>query len=436
MYKKVEVKVMNYGQMIRTARKRLSLNQSDLANNKISRTLISEIEKGNTNLVTSKALLIYKKIIEESYLQNEDVQVNFDEILKDNFEYTQLKQGKEILMKLSQSEGDNISNFDLENYRVFALRSEIGIFKYYIFRAIASNIKEDMAFKSKVLFNALDFLKWISFEEIYEKYDETLKEVTTAAYKEGLFEELIHYYEYQKDGLIEIREFIEPRVYYNLFLFNEMIKKYEVAYRYLNAYLDYSTSLDQDDYHDALLGIPRLSTKAGDYEKGMKQYEDLLSRFVVDGYQQQRSIILSNILFNVPKLETKMDSNKIEAYLEELISMLPDILEKRDFPSELLVNIAIGYGLIGKNEKANNYVKKAFEYTKTAVLRKNVVVDAFNNIEAVNLETIVNNITKIELDEIISKDSFMLVLLKLQKTLYKKGETEYRKVLDDYIDKI
>jgi transcriptional regulator with XRE-family HTH domain len=427
---------MNYGQMIRTARKRLSLNQSDLANNKISRTLISEIEKGNTNLVTSKALLIYKKIIEESYLQKKDVQVDFDEILKDNFEYTQLRQVKEILMKLSQAEGESISNFDLENYRVFALRSEIGIFKYYIFRAIASNIKGDMAFKSKVLFNALDFLKWLNFEDIYKKYDETLKEVTTAAYKEGLFEELIHYYEYQKDGLIEIREFIEPRVYYNLFLFNEMIKKYEAAYRYLNAYLDYSTSLDQDDYHDALLGIPRLSTKAGDFEKGIKQYEDLLSRFVVDRYQKQRSIILSNILFNMPKLGTKMNVKKVEMYLEELISMLPEILEERDFPSELMVNIAIGYGLIGKKDEANAFVKKAFEYSTNSVLRRNVIIDAFNNIEKVDLELIVNNITKVELKALESKDSFMLVLLKLQKRLYEREAIEYKKRLDNYIDQI
>lgn len=427
---------MNYGQMIRTARKKLSLNQSDLANNKISRTLISEIEKGNTNLVTSKALLIYKKIIEEAFLQKTDIQVDFDEILKDNFEYTQLKQGKEILMTLSSADKGSISNFDLENYRVFALRSEIGIFKYYIFRAIASNIQKDTAFKAKVLFNALDFLKWLNFEDIYKKYDETLKEVTTAAYKEGLFDQLIHYYEYQKDGLIEIREFIEPRVYYNLFLFNEMIKKYEIAYRYLNAYLDYSTSLDQDDYHDALLGIPRLSTKAGNYEKGIQQYEELLLRFPMDRYKQQRTIILSNILFNLPKLKTIFDSKKIEKYLDELTSVLPEILEERDFPSELMVNIAIGYGLVGKDEEANAFLKKAFEYSKNSVLRKNVIVDAFNNIETVDLGLIVKNITKIELDALESKDSFMLVLLKLQKRLYEQEATEYKKRLDNYIDQI
>lgn len=429
---------MNYGQMIRVARKKLSLNQSDLANNKISRTLISEIEKGNTNLVTSKALLIYKKIIEESYLQKTEVQVNFDEVLKNNFEYTQLKQGKEILMSLSHrvNGGKSISKFELENYRVFALRSDIGIFKYYIFSAIASNIKADDAFKMKVLFNALDFLKWLNFEDVYKKYDETLKEVTKAAYKEGLFEELIHYYEYQKEGLIEIREFIEPRVYYNLFLFNEMIKKYEVAYRYLNAYLDYSTSLDEDDYHDALLGIPRLSTKAGDYEKGIKQYEDLLSRFVVERYKQQRSIILSNILFNISKSKNTFDSKKIEIYLEELTNMLPEILEVRDFPSELLVNIAIGYGLINKEKEANAFVKRAFEQSKTSVLKANVIIDAFNNIDAINLEIIVKNITEIKLAALIRKDEFMLVLLKLQKILYQKSETRYKEILDDYIDDI
>ena len=36
---------MGYGEMIRSARKALKLNQSDMSNENISRTLISEIEK-------------------------------------------------------------------------------------------------------------------------------------------------------------------------------------------------------------------------------------------------------------------------------------------------------------------------------------------------------------------------------------------------------
>lgn len=59
---------MSYGQMIRTDRKKLGFNQLNLANDNISRTLISEIEKSNMSLITTKALLIYKKLINESYL--------------------------------------------------------------------------------------------------------------------------------------------------------------------------------------------------------------------------------------------------------------------------------------------------------------------------------------------------------------------------------
>lgn len=41
-------------------------------------------------------MLIYKKIIEESYLQKTDVVLDFDSVLKNNFEYIQLKRGEEI----------------------------------------------------------------------------------------------------------------------------------------------------------------------------------------------------------------------------------------------------------------------------------------------------------------------------------------------------
>lgn len=429
---------MNYGQMIRVARKKLSLNQSDLANNKISRTLISEIEKGNTSLVTSKALLIYKKIIEESYLQKTDVVLDFDSVLKNNFEYIQLKQGEEILSILTKAnkEEKNISTFELENYRVFALKSQIGMFKYYIFREIALNAKEDTHFKTKVLFNALDFLKWNDFEKVYRKYDETLKEVTSLAYKEGLIEELIHYYEYQKDGLIELKEFIEPRIYYNLALFNELLRNYEIAYRYLNTYLDHSSSLKPSDYYDALLGIPRLSTKAGNYEKGIKQYEELLSRIIGDEFLKQRSIIFSNILFNIPKLEKRFETHKIKTYLEELMNILPEVIDQRDFPSELMVNIAIGHALLENNSQANDFIKKAFEYTDTSELKANVIVDAFNNIEKIDIDFIVKKIKDISIDALPRKDKFMLVLLKLQKRLYKENKKKSIEILDDYIDEL
>ena len=77
---------MSYGQMIRTDRKKLGFNQLNLANDNISRTLISEIEKSNMSLITTKALLIYKKVINESDLVNIERDVNFDGVLKDNVE--------------------------------------------------------------------------------------------------------------------------------------------------------------------------------------------------------------------------------------------------------------------------------------------------------------------------------------------------------------
>ena len=63
-------------------------------------------------------------------------------------------------------------------------------------------------------------------------YDQTLKEVTLTAYNNRLFEKLIHYYKYQKDRLLELEVFIEPRVYFNLSLFNEYIGDYEKAYSF------------------------------------------------------------------------------------------------------------------------------------------------------------------------------------------------------------
>lgn len=429
---------MNYGQMIRTARKKLGLNQSDLANDNISRTLISEIEKGNTNLVSTKALLIYKKLINESYLQDIEIELDFDGVLKDNFEYLQLRQAREVLTLLInvREKKKKISAYELENYRLFALRSEIGIFKYYIFRELALHERENHEFKIKVLFNALDFLKWQNFEEIYVFYDQTLKEVTLPAYNNRLFEKLIHYYKYQKDRLMEIEVFIEPRIYYNLSLFNDFILDYEKAYRYLDKYLEYKTTLSSIDYYDALIGRARLATRFGRYAIGIKLYEELLNTMSKGDFRKQRSIVLGNILFNIPKLTNRYSSKKIEAYLKELTGMLPDALDQRNFPSDLLVNISIGYGLINEVEESNNYIRKAFEYANSPDLKANVIVDTLNNIETVDIDLVIKNIVSIDIDELRDQYSFMRVLLKLQKKLYNHGKSQYLQVLDEYIDKI
>ncbi len=429
---------MNYGQMIRVARKKLGLNQSDLSNKNISRTLISEIEKENTKLVESKALLIYKKLIKESYIQEKSIDLDFDGVLKNNFEYVQLKQAREILMLLidSRKNKKKISKFELENYRLFALRGEIGIFKYFIFRELALHANDNNEFKIKVLFNALDYLKWLNFKDIYMHYDDTLNAVTQVAYKERLFEKLIHYYKYQKDCLIEIEEFVESRVYYNLSLFNEHEENYEVAFRFLNTYLDYRQSLKLADYYDALIAKARLATKSGMYVKGIKFYEELLSMIQSREYKKQRSLILSNILFNIPKLEIDFDKQKIKQYLAELEDMLPEILTMRDFPSELYINIAIGYGLVNNIVKSKEYTRIAFEYAKLNDLKANVIMNAFNNIEKLDINLIIKNIILIDIAELADKQSFLVVLLKLQKFLYKNGKSQYLKILDEYIEKI
>jgi transcriptional regulator with XRE-family HTH domain len=431
---------MKYGQMIRVARKKLGLNQSDLSNKNISRTLISEIEKENTKLVESKALMIYKKLVKEAYIQDQPIDLDFDGVLKNNFEYVQLKQAREILIFLTDAkkEQKRISKFELENYRLFALRGEIGIFKYFIFRELALHSEDNNEFKVKVLFNALDYLKWLNFKHIHEHYDDTLKAVTPIAYKERLFKELIHYYKYQRDSLIEIEGFIEARVYFNLSLLYEDIGNYEKAFNFLDKYFEYKTRLTLKDYYDALLGKARLSTRSGKYREGIKLYEELLQLISGEKYKLQRSIVLGNMLFNIPKLEEDYSEDKIYSYLEELNEMMLEVLEMRNFPSELLVNIGIGYGLINKKEKSIEYVYKAFEYATSNDLIANIIVDTFNNIkkENIDFDLIVRKIPLVDIDRLIDKHSFMVVLLKLQRFLYKSGKSQYLKILDEYIEKI
>lgn len=426
---------MGYGEMIRSARKALKLNQSDMSNENISRTLISEIEKENINLVPSKAFLIYKKLIIESCSQDVEVEINFDELLGDNINYVQLKQAKDILDRLKGSikTNDPIQQFELENIRLFALRHDIGILKYYIFKALARLSTKNVEFHVKVLFNALEFLKWEKFENIYEEYDQTLKEVTQNAYKNRMAKELIYFYEFQKERLIEMGIPVESRIYYNLSIFYEHSGDIKKAYNYIVKYLEYKSMLNSDDYYDALLSQARLSTKSGKYAEGISYYEELLSIF--GSNKSKKSFVLSNILYNIPKLDYDYDLEKIKSYVEELVSLLPKIIETRDFEYIPFVNLAIGYDLLDNYLMSTQYLEQALFYAHTDDSKANIIIDSLNYIKCIDYNFLVNTIITVKINKMNPKilPSYLKILLQFQAVLFEKNYFDQIKILNNYI---
>lgn len=428
---------MGYGEMIRSARKALKLNQSDMSNENISRTLISEIEKENINLVPSKAFLIYKKLIIESCAQDVELEINFDELLGDNINYVQLKQAKDILDRLKGSikTNDPIQQFELENIRLFALRHDIGILKYYIFKALARLSTKNVEFHVKVLFNALEFLKWEKFENIYEEYDQTLKEVTQNAYKNRMAKELIYFYEFQKERLIETGIPVESRIYYNLSIFYEHSGDIKKAYNYIVKYLEYKSMLNSDDYYDALLSQARLSTKSGKYAEGISYYEELLSIF--GSNKSKKSFVLSNILYNIPKLDYDYDLEKIKSYVEELVSLLPEIIETRDFEYKPYINLAIGFDLLNNTSDQVRYLDLAFDKSNSIDSKVSVIRDAYFHIRNLKVSVLLKEILEIN-PKNISFDllsTYLQVLLKIQVDLYRKKDFKNVEILNNYINK-
>lgn len=429
---------MKYGEMIKKARKMLKLNQTALTNNNISTAAVSDIEKNKVNLVPTKALMIYETLIIASIDLNIEIELDFDDILSDNIKYQQLKQAWKIVLELKSDLEGNIqtSEFELEKYRLLAIRNDIGILKYFILREIAEVSSKNKSYFVKVLFNALDYLKWENFKTVYEKFDSTLKLVTSSAYQARRLDELINYYEYEKERLFELGMKIEPRIFFNLSLFYEDMLDYNMASKYLERYLEYKTLLCTEDYYDALLGKARLCTKLKKVEEGIKLYDNILLNLSSMDFKKQQSIALSNILYNIPKLKTKANFDKVESYITQLTDLISDVVVERMFPSKIYLNTAIGYSYINQADACLEYLAKAFSLSKSSSETAAIIKDAYECISQIPLKVIVSHLDFVAIEELNDKEKikFLSTMLGIQSNAIDSNDEKSIAALKKYLN--
>jgi tetratricopeptide (TPR) repeat protein len=353
---------LKYGEMIKKARTDLKLNQSILTSSNLSTAAVSDIEKEKVNLTSSKALLIYEILVTQSFEKNIKIELNFDELLNDNIKYSQMRQARNIIDKLRKAKENNedVQKFELENDRLFAIRNDVGMLKYFIFRAIAE-LTEDKEFKVKVLFNSLDYLKWLKFEEIHEKYDETLKKVTSISYETQSIKELLNYYEFFEQNSLDLGIQIQPIVYFNLGLLYARMLKYELAYKNVERYIDFNRELELSDRIDALIILGNISTENGEFHKGINIYRKALELCQTGNYVTQEAKLLSNLILNISinNLDLK---DEIKTYIDKL-KFISD--NSSSYQYSRYLNLSIGSFYIERFDDFNQYLIQSISFSKS-----------------------------------------------------------------------
>lgn len=379
------------------------MTQSDVADGRISRNSISDVENNKVRLVPSRALLIYEKLLNQACAKGIKIDLEFDEILRDNPKYQQLKYGYEIINELKQinSQGGDISQFLVEKYRLYAIRNEIGILKVYILMGLYRLVDNDLDTKVKLAFNALDFLKWQKFNSIYKTFDEILTLVIKSACKLNKYSELIHYYSFFEANAIDQGVVVPSRLYFNLGLFYKKRKEYLESYKYINRYIDFCSDLTLEDRIDTLIMLGNLSIKMEDIDRGIMHYEEVINSLGPTGDIVLKSFALSNLIYNVSIFSVEDKISDVEHYLNELDENIQILEEKLENISIVYLYMAVGYEFIGNSKKSKKY---KFLSLHSCANSKEIVFTLGELIE--NSE--INSIKETFLEKLLSVDKYDL----------------------------
>lgn|GEM_PF-5432092 len=355
---------MKYGNEIKTARKILGLNQDNLANDNLSRNLISDIEKDKINLVPSKALIIYKALIEEAAKQEKNIKLNFDELLGENEVYKNLRNIYSIYLELIESSNYDFSISKLKNYKFNFLRHDIGLLKYYVLLKVFEITPEsEIEFRTETLMDALAFLRWEVFNKIQVNFRITLEKITPIANRLGKQEELIYYYKYYEDNMIRSGHSINPKIYYNLALFYKKIENYSEAYNYLERTLFFSRDLPIEKITDILNLKGNVCIEIGKISEGIETYQEVMTMLEFSDLDIPKSYALSNLLYSTSINQS--DVNVVKGYLVDLLNLLPKIRNERKNLNVLYRNIAISYNYVGDFENSQKFMKISFDECTT-----------------------------------------------------------------------
>lgn len=430
----MRVHFMKYGNDIKKARKILGLSQIDLSNDNISRNLISDIENDKINLVPSKALIIFKLMIEAATKQGTDINLNFDELLIKNENYIKLCEVFNIYRELIRS-SNTLSTSILEEYRIMIQRHDIGLMKYYVFMKLYEVIPEkEFEFRTKVLIETLSFLKWELFDKIHLYFKNVLENVTPIANRLGKHSELIHYYKYYEENMVSSGYSIDPKFYYNLALFYKKIENYIESYNYIERTLLFDKALSIEQRADLLILKGNISVENKEFEDAIVTYKEVLKILKHNNYKIQESYALSNLIYCMTL--NKNEHILIKEYYIELRNLIPYIESERKNINVLYRNLAIAADYLGDAENLIIFIQFSFEECTTKSDTIDLLYKYYKYIpNAITLVPFNEHLIKIQVSTVSEKDriKLMSIVLSIIANNYSCNNYEMAKDFNKYI---
>lgn len=402
---------MDYGIMIRNARETLGLYQRDLSQDKFSSNLLSNIEKGKTNLTKQKAMMLYTKILEFSWKKNIFPELNFDELMENDVEYVTLRRAHHLCIGLK----DKIrlkECIDAKEYiflKDFAHNEKIGMLSYYLYRLIVQSLAEDMTSeKLETYHDILDFLRWENLGDNTEEFRSNLEASIPYSYVENKIGQTLTYYYILLEAQKKYNYRVDSNTYYNLVIFNKREKNYDESYKFLNKYLKSKSYLSLEEEAEIKILEASLMSNIGKNDESLKLYSDLSKRLVGENLENLEVLCYSNSIYRICKHNLSGNKNTVIEYLDKINDILDKVLDHVSLRS-LYSNMAQGYCLIDSLAISKEYFLKALENTDNCRSDLIVLEEALSLFVKLNeLDFIVDRLYILDLASLQLDETLML----------------------------
>lgn len=421
---------MDYGKQIRLARDTLKIFQREIADENLSRNLLSDIEKGKVNLVPSKAWIIYKKIIEIAWNSGIYYELEFDAVLEDFEAYRLMKHANHICKSL-QDMTTGIIAFDrkfLMNASKLAAMHEVGLLRFHIYLLTArvyrrNNLIEEAA---DAYLEAMDFMRWQMDEKVCEQYETCLKEATAVLYDirryEGLLKCTLNYFKLSKGHKIEVG----PSWLFNIGLYYQKLQIFDQSNEYLMMFLEQQSQLEDQDILDAKILIGINMIEIGDFETGIGLYREVIEDCQSE-YKHQKTLAYSNAIFILVKDDSVNHTQEIKNYIEVLEGL---VASDDEVTGVAKINIGLAYQYMGKYNQAIESILDGME-TLIKFRRWPRLIDVINDTFAIlaekgHINDAVTSLLAVSTSELGQKDyiTYLEVLIKIQSLVGHKGYTD------------
>lgn len=431
---------MKYGNSIKIARKSLRASQADIANINISRNLISSIEKGHTNLVPQKGLIIYERLLEISLEKQKLIEFELDGLLSDLPRYNHLKEAYKFCSDLFNVISDEgvIDLEELEANLDQVNQYDTGLIKFFTYLFSARYYKKYSKEKSyKYYIEALEFLKWHYPLQKESLFSMTLNEATPLGYALKQYDTLSYYLNQSLQLKTDLNIEFNVNHYYNLALFYNSNENFEEAIDAANKYISLAKEIATNDLVDALI------IKAIGYSS-LKQssdcillHEECIRMTKNTEFNTQYVLSLSNAIYCISYHKLESHKHDIEGYEKELLIALDKDLAETVSLSNIYSNIGTGQAFLENHTQAYDYFSKALtiiDNEQAMTHEVSLLEECLQTFTALKkIDEYVDFVTQVEFNELDDRDKGKFVKLLLRIHLITSDSLALNKYISDNI---